>query len=56
MDNKRTTSVILGEMGAVPIPENIVQSNPPSGKYRVANLYVNENGKLIVEWDDQPVS
>jgi hypothetical protein len=29
-------------------------SNPPSGRYRVTNIYV-ENGKLVAKWDDIPI-
>ncbi len=31
-------------------------SNPPPGYFRVVNLYVNGAGKLIIEYDDQPVT
>ena len=27
-------------------------SNPPSGSYKVTNLYVNPAGKLVYEFDD----
>lgn len=30
-----------------------VASTPPVGKFKVTNLYVNEEGKLIVEWDNK---
>lgn len=30
-------------------------SDPPSGNYKVTNLYVNADGKIVVEYDDQPV-
>lgn len=32
-----------------------VKSDPPSGKYKVFNLYVDpDSGKLVVEFDDTP--
>ena len=30
-------------------------SKPPPGGKRVTNLYVNEEGKLVVEYDETPV-
>ncbi len=30
-------------------------SNPPSGNKKVVNLYVNNDGKLVVEYDTTPV-
>jgi hypothetical protein len=30
-------------------------SNPPSGGKKVTNLYVNSDGKLVVEYDTTPV-
>jgi len=32
-----------------------LKSEPPAGNRKVKNLYVNANGKLIVQFDDQPV-
>ncbi len=29
-------------------------SNPPSGKCKVTNLYVNEEGKLVIEYENTP--
>lgn len=29
-----------------------ILSNPPSGCYKITNLYVNGEGKLVVEYDD----
>jgi hypothetical protein len=29
-------------------------SNPPVGCYKVTNIYVDENGKLVVKWSDNP--
>ncbi len=35
--------------------EDHVPSNPPSGHFKVTNLYVDAaTGKLVVEWDDTP--
>ena len=35
---------------------NVIISDPPSGKYRVINLYVDpDTGKLTVKYDDTPV-
>jgi hypothetical protein len=30
-------------------------SNPPSGSKKVVNLYVNNDGKLVIEYDSTPV-
>jgi hypothetical protein len=30
-------------------------SNPPSGNYRVTNLYADKTGKLVVEYDNIPI-
>ena len=36
--------------------KNQVETNPPAGKYRVTNLYVDPvTGRLEVEYDDTPV-
>lgn len=32
-----------------------IKSIPPKGKYKVTNIYVNELGKLIIDYDDNPV-
>ena len=29
-------------------------SNPPSGNYRVTNLYADKTGKLVIEYDNTP--
>lgn len=31
-------------------------STPPSGNFKVTNIYVNTNGKIVVEYDDTPVA
>jgi len=31
-----------------------IPSKPPSGGYRITNLYVNDKGKVVVEWSDAP--
>jgi hypothetical protein len=31
-----------------------IASNPPSGCYRVTNIYI-QNGKLVAKWDDTPI-
>ncbi len=31
-----------------------VISMPPEGCYKVINLYVDKNGKLIAKWEDTP--
>lgn len=30
-------------------------SNPPSGNYRVTNLYADKTGKLVIEYDNIPI-
>ena len=32
-----------------------IDSNPPSGGKKVLNLYVNSEGKLVVEYNETPV-
>lgn len=35
---------------------SILNSNPPVGKCKVTNIYVDQNtGKLVISYDDQPV-
>ena len=34
--------------GVVPV------SNPPSGSYRVCNLFVTPQGRLVVQYSDEP--
>lgn len=43
-----------GEKGDSGLPGDIM-SNPPSGCRKVKNIYVNQTGKLIVEYDNTPV-
>jgi len=43
-----------GDKGDPGLPGDII-SNPPSGCRKVKNLYVNQAGKAIVEYDDTPV-
>lgn len=34
-----------------------LKADPPSGFFRVTNLYVNPaNGRLVVEYDDEPIA
>ena len=33
---------------------NATLSNPPSGNYRITNLYADKAGKLVVEYDNTP--
>lgn len=42
--------------GAEPlVVDGVIASQPPSGKYKVTNLYVDPvTGKLVVEYDDTP--
>ena len=41
---------------AITVSAGGVESNPPSGKCKVVNLYVViSTGKLVVEYDDTPV-
>lgn len=37
-----------------PSPGGFV-SNPPSGGFRIVNMYVNAAGKLVVVYDDKPI-
>lgn len=30
-----------------------IPSDPPEGCYKVTNIYVNQEGKLVVEWDNE---
>lgn len=39
---------------AIPVLFDLVVSKPPSGLFRVTNLYVNELGRLVVEYEDIP--
>lgn len=36
--------------GVVPV------SNPPVGSYIICNMFVTPEGKLVIEYSDQPVS
>ena len=37
--------------------ETIIVSNPPSGKYKVVNLFVDpSSGRLTVQYDDTPIT
>lgn len=48
--------VDISDQGGIGGILSTTMSNPPPGYFRVVNLYVNEAGKLIVEYDDQPVT
>ena len=38
------------------LPDDVLQSQPPSGKYVVTNLFFDPStGKLTVEYDDTPI-
>lgn len=40
----------------LPSDSILLTSKPPSGKYKVTNLYVDpSNGRLTVEYDDTPI-
>ena len=39
---------------AVLFKGNSIVSNPPSGSYRIVNMYINEKGKLVIDWSDVP--
>lgn len=39
----------------IPVTEGVPISAPPSGSFRVTNLYVDPTRKLQVEYDDKPV-
>lgn len=41
--------------GATISAQNNIPSKPPIGKYKVTNIYVNEHGKLVVDYEDLPV-
>lgn len=48
--------VALGDRVGPQGPPGDIASTPPSGKYKVVNLYVDPvTGKLFVEYDDTPV-
>jgi hypothetical protein len=57
------TYYIDSDGGIWPDPDNIwpkslgiIKSNPPKGKYRVTNLYVDpDTGRLEIEYDNTPV-
>lgn len=34
--------------------EGSLGSSPPAGQYKITNIYVDTNGKFIVEYDDTP--
>ena len=37
------------------VSQNLLISNPPAGNMMVKNFYVDSTGKLVVEYDDNPV-
>lgn len=38
------------------IPNQVPKSSPPSGKYKIVNIYVDpETGKIVVEYDNNRV-
>jgi hypothetical protein len=41
-----------GDKGDSGSPGQGIVSNPPAGCKKVTNIYVNQNGKLVVEYDD----
>jgi hypothetical protein len=43
-----------GDTGNPGLPGDIL-SNPPPGCRKVKNIYVNQAGKAVVEYDDTPV-
>jgi len=47
---------VIGDIGGgTPGPPGDLTSVPPSGFYKVKNLYVNPDGKLVVVYEDVPV-
>ena len=42
----------IGEAVAFAVSELSLGSDPPAGCLRVTNLYVNPQGKLVVEYED----
>ena len=45
---------LLQNMQGTPGPPGPTISVPPQGFYKVTNLYVDSNGKLVVDYDDTP--
>jgi len=49
----RTTNPVKGGVGSE--LNGVVFSDPPTGKFKVTNLYVEPTtGKLVVKYDDTP--
>ena len=46
--------VTLWELASKPPYPRGIKSKPPSGSYKITNLYVDDKGKVVVEWNDVP--
>lgn len=53
------TEALASDMPDEPEPPagggSLLKSSPPTGAKRITNLYVNDAGKTVVEYDDTPV-
>ena len=55
-DSGDWNSILNEAVRALLLENEVIESEPPSGKCKVTNLYVDPNTeKLVVEYDDQPV-
>ena len=53
---KETDCMYMRDLSGKWIKRDGIKSTPPSGKYRVTNLYVDpDTGKLTVEFDNIPI-
>ena len=45
----------LGTSASLPAEVTYIPSNPPTGKCKVLNIYVDpDTGKLVIEYEDTP--
>ena len=55
MDGKDTPLEIEFEIDSQVIKGIVLVSDPPAGAHKVVNIYLTKDGKLKLEYSDQPV-